>query len=119
MANPHLGGENFLLHERFLRLVKAMIPGGLIHFGDASIFIGFQAGLVFHKDNPDRHNGNGPDWRHTALSGSDSTCGTTANIRRTGATVADMGIGLIDMPEQTREVDFSSPNLGYVPLPDD
>jgi hypothetical protein len=63
LANPHVGGEKFILNERFLQLVKTLVPGTPVHFGDASASVGFQAGLVFHKDNPDRQNGAGPDWR--------------------------------------------------------
>lgn len=62
-ANPHLGGENFILHERFRPLLAAFVPGRPVHFGDASYACGTIGGQAFHKDNPDRQNGDGPDWK--------------------------------------------------------
>jgi hypothetical protein len=34
-----------------------------VYFGDSSYSIGFEGGTGFHKDNPDKFNGNGPDWK--------------------------------------------------------
>lgn len=63
LMHPTVGGDRFLLHERFLVVVKAMLSGTPVHFGDASVSIGFQSTPAFHKDNPDRQNGMAPDWQ--------------------------------------------------------
>lgn len=62
LADPYLGGERYVLHPKLLQVVRAMLPGPPVHFGDASVSVGFQASPAFHKDNPDRLNGEGPDW---------------------------------------------------------
>ena len=51
-----------MLHPNLLRIVHAIVPGQPVHFGDTSRSIGYQP-PAFHKDNPDRFNGKGPDWR--------------------------------------------------------
>lgn len=63
IANPHLGGDSFILHPRFRPLINAFVPGPPVHFGDASYAYGTMGGPTFHKDNPDRQNPAGPDWR--------------------------------------------------------
>jgi hypothetical protein len=62
LADPFLGGERYVLHPRLLRIVRAMLPGKPVHFGDASVSVGFNSSPAFHKDNPDRLDGGSPDW---------------------------------------------------------
>jgi hypothetical protein len=62
LADPHLGGEIFVLHPNLVRIVKAVLPDRPVHFGDASASVGFNSVPAFHKDNPDRKDGTRPDW---------------------------------------------------------
>jgi hypothetical protein len=62
-ANPHLGGDRFILHPRFRPLLAAFVGERPVHFGDASYAWGTISGQAFHKDNPDRQHPGGPDWK--------------------------------------------------------
>ena len=62
ISNPHIGADHFVLDDRLLSIVRGLLPGRPVHFGDASMSCGFQTALAFHKDNPDRRSQTAPDW---------------------------------------------------------
>jgi hypothetical protein len=58
LSTPHL--RSVLLNRRMVEIARALLGAQPIYFGDsACVFNGLSG---FHKDNPDRHDGNGPDW---------------------------------------------------------
>ena len=57
--------RTILFDDRILSTVKQFLgTDDLVYFGDSSCTISKQPGSAhFHKDNPDKLNGNGPDWQ--------------------------------------------------------
>jgi hypothetical protein len=57
--------RNILFDERILNVVQQLLDTeDLVYFGDSSCTISKQPGSAhFHKDNPDKINGDGPDWQ--------------------------------------------------------
>jgi hypothetical protein len=51
-----------LLDERVLEVVRSLIGRKLVYFGDSNVSIDAPS-HGFHKDNPDRNDPNGPDWK--------------------------------------------------------
>jgi hypothetical protein len=62
ITNRHLGDDRFVLDDRLLAVVRALLPGRPVLFGDCSMSVGLQTSLAFHKDNPDRRDQSAPDW---------------------------------------------------------
>ena len=60
LSNPGL--RRVLVDERVLSVARATLGGQPVYFGDSACVIGAQ-GTGFHKDNVDREDPNGPDWR--------------------------------------------------------
>jgi hypothetical protein len=54
--------RHVLLDERLLRVFRQLVGPDLVYFGDSSVSID-AISHGFHKDNPDRNDPNGPDWR--------------------------------------------------------
>lgn len=57
--------RGILFDDRILNRVKQLLgTQDLVYFGDSSCTISKKPGNThFHKDNPDKLNGNGPDWQ--------------------------------------------------------
>jgi len=57
--------RTILFDDRILNVVKQLLETDeLVYFGDSSCTISKTPGSAhFHKDNPDKLNGNGPDWQ--------------------------------------------------------
>jgi hypothetical protein len=61
LSNKRVG--YILSDERIITAVKKLLcTENPVYFGDSSIGLG-NIGQGFHKDNPDRHNPSGPDWK--------------------------------------------------------
>jgi len=60
LSLPTLRGV--LLNERLLEVFRSLIGDDLVYYGDSSVSIDSLA-HGFHKDNPDRNDPNGPDWK--------------------------------------------------------
>jgi hypothetical protein len=54
--------RDVLLDRRLLRVFRALIGPDLVYFGDSVVSIDARS-HGFHKDNPDRNDPNGPDWK--------------------------------------------------------
>lgn len=57
--------RGILFDDRILKVVRQLLgTDDLVYFGDSSCTISKKPGNAhFHKDNPDKINGNGPDWQ--------------------------------------------------------
>lgn len=62
LSNPCLGGGNFILDHRIVSVARALLRGDPCYYGDSSVSIDVRT-MGFHKDNPDRHDPQAPDWR--------------------------------------------------------
>src|SRR5262245_39712851 len=60
LSHPHL--RSVVLDERVLKIARQLLGGTPVYFGDSTFTIGLQS-RGYHKDNPDRYDGSGPDWR--------------------------------------------------------
>jgi hypothetical protein len=60
LSHPFL--RSVVLDERILKIARQLLGARLVYFGDSSFSVGPQS-RGYHKDNPDRLDGNGPDWR--------------------------------------------------------
>ena len=58
LSSPHL--RDFVLHPGMRRAAEQLLGAPPIYIGDSGCVFGGESG--FHKDNPDRHDANGPDW---------------------------------------------------------
>lgn len=54
--------RDVLLDKRLLSVFRALIGDDLVYYGDSSVSID-AVSHGFHKDNPDRNDPNGPDWK--------------------------------------------------------
>lgn len=54
--------RDVMLDPRLLQVFRTLIGPELVYFGDSSVSID-TVSHGFHKDNPDRNDPNGPDWR--------------------------------------------------------
>jgi len=64
LTNPKIG--NIVYDHRIIDIVKNLIGGDLIYFGDGRILIesiNGRLGGSWHRDNSDREDFNGPDWK--------------------------------------------------------
>lgn len=64
LSNPHL--RDVLMDDRFLMAARHLLNDKPIYFGESRVKIdGFNARVAggIHKDNPDRSNPNGQDWK--------------------------------------------------------
>jgi len=63
LANRHL--RHVMLDERILSVARTLIGGKPIYFGDGQFVVHKPTGKVgtYHKDNVDRLDNDGPDWR--------------------------------------------------------
>ncbi len=63
LSKPSLKAFDYVLFdERILRCVRALVGDRLVYFGDSSLQTG-EGPRGFHKDNVDRTDPSGPDWR--------------------------------------------------------
>src|SRR5262245_40424619 len=60
LSHPHL--RSLVVDERVLTIARHLLGGTPVYFGDSGFTIGPQS-RGYHKDNPDRNDGNAPDWR--------------------------------------------------------
>jgi hypothetical protein len=62
LSDPAL--REVLLHERYLRVVKAVVGPRPVYFGDSNWASDYYPGTIgFHKDNPDKERQSAPDWQ--------------------------------------------------------
>jgi hypothetical protein len=62
LSDPAL--REVLLHERYLRVVKAVVGPRPVYFGDSNWAADYYPGTIgFHKDNPDKERQSAPDWQ--------------------------------------------------------
>lgn len=64
LSNPNL--ENVVYDDRILKIISEVLGSKPIYFGDSSYQIASVVGRIssgFHKDNVDRDDQNGPDWK--------------------------------------------------------
>ena len=64
LSNPILG--NLVYDERIISILKSLLGGGITYFGEGRLLIesiNGRKGGAFHRDNPDRDDCNGPDWK--------------------------------------------------------
>ena len=64
LTNPALG--NIVYDDRIISSVEYLLDGPLTYFGDGRLLIetvNGRKGGSFHRDNPDRFEPNGPDWK--------------------------------------------------------
>jgi len=54
--------RSVLMDERLLAIVRSLVGQQLVYFGDSNVSIDAPS-HGFHKDNPDRNDPNGPDWK--------------------------------------------------------
>jgi hypothetical protein len=54
--------RHVLLDERLLRVFRTLVGPELVYYGDSTVSINALS-HGFHKDNPDRNDPNGPDWK--------------------------------------------------------
>ena len=60
--------EHIVYNERIIKLVSELLEGRITYFGESRLLvesINGRKGGAFHRDNPDRYDSNGPDWRST------------------------------------------------------
>src|SRR5688500_15195638 len=61
LCNPHLAHLT-VLNPKIISVVRQLIKGDPIYIGDSNISHNDWA-VSLHKDNPDRFDGNAPDWQ--------------------------------------------------------
>ena len=64
LANPQIG--HIVYDERIIRIVENLLGGNITYFGEGRLLIesvNGRKGGAFHRDNPDREDGKGPDWK--------------------------------------------------------
>ena len=64
LTNPALG--NIVYDYRIINAIEYLLDGSICYFGEGRLLIetvNGRKGGAFHRDNPDRHEPNGPDWK--------------------------------------------------------
>lgn len=61
LSHPLLGG--FALDDRVLSIAKSLVGSPLVYFGEGGCNFQQDPPMRFHKDNVDRYDPDGPDWR--------------------------------------------------------
>lgn len=61
LCNPYLS-DLTVLNPKIIALMKELLQGDPVYIGDSSIS-NKDLAMSLHKDNPDRFDGNAPDWR--------------------------------------------------------
>ena len=64
LSNPAIG--NIVYDDRIISSVEYLLDGSLCYFGEGRLLIENENGRkggAFHRDNPDRTEPNGPDWK--------------------------------------------------------
>ena len=64
LSNPKLG--KIVYDERPINILEYLLNGGICYFGEGRLLIesiNGRKGGAFHRDNPDRNEPNGPDWK--------------------------------------------------------
>jgi len=61
LSHPLLGG--FALDDRVVSIAKALIRPPIVYFGEGGCNFQQDPPMRFHKDNTDRYDPDGPDWR--------------------------------------------------------
>jgi len=61
LCNPYLA-DLTILNTKIISLVREILNGDPVYIGDSNISYR-DTGMSLHKDNPDRFDGNAPDWR--------------------------------------------------------
>ncbi len=60
LSNPHIAGV--IADKRIADLGRSLLEQDPVYFGDSTVSYKIY-GSGFHKDNPDRHDPNAPDWQ--------------------------------------------------------
>jgi hypothetical protein len=61
LSNPLL--RDFVLDDRILDVARSLLGSPLVYFGESASNFQQSPPMRFHKDNTDRYDSNGPDWR--------------------------------------------------------